>query len=218
MTSGDRRAREQQAVREKILAAARDLFVREGYEAVSMRKIAEAVEYTPAALYTHFKDKADLMHELCSRDFSALAEHFNRLAKVSDPVQRIYRVGMQYIRFAVDYPNHYRLMFLTPHPEEIEPAPEDLAKMGDPSQDAYAFLQHAVKEAIASGAFRPEYRDAELITQILWAGVHGVASLQITHGNDPWITWRSLERRARTICEALLRGMLTTAASKEFNP
>lgn len=218
MTSNDRRAREQQAVREKILAAARELFVKEGYEAVSMRKIADAVEFTPPAIYTHFKDKADLMHELCSRDFAALAEHFNRLAKVADPVERIYRIGMLYIRFAVENPNHYRLMFMTPHPEEIEPDPEDLKKMGDPSQDAYAFLQMTVKEALQKGAFREEHKDSELLTQMLWAGVHGVASLQITHGNDPWITWRSLERRAKLMCETSLRGLLTPAASKEFKP
>jgi hypothetical protein len=84
--------------------------------------------------------------------------------------------------------------------------------------DAYAFLRHTVAEAIDAGKFLPEHKDSHLIAQVLWAGVHGVASLQITHGKDPWITWRSLERRSRTICETTLRGFLTPQASAAFNP
>ena len=218
MTSNDRRAREQAAVKDKILAAARHLFVSEGYESVSMRRIAQAIDYTAPALYTHFKDKTELMAELCRRDFGTLAEHFNKLAKVADPVERIFRIGMSYIRFATDNPNHYRLMFLSTHPADLPPEPEDLKRMNDPDQDAYAFLRHTVAEAIDAGQFLPEHKDSHLIAQVLWAGVHGVASLQITHGQDPWITWRSLERRSRTICETTLRGFLTPQASAAFNP
>lgn len=203
-------------VREKILAAARSMFVAEGYEAVSLRKIADAIDYTAPALYTHFKDKGEILAELCRRDFAALAETFNRLAKVEDPAQRIFRIGLTYIRFATENPNHYRLMFMTRHPAELAPTPEDLKKVNDPEQDAYAFLRAAVAECIERGRFLPEHKDPELLTQVLWAGVHGVASLQITHGEDPWITWRSLDRRARTMCEAMLRGLLTPAAAREF--
>lgn len=218
MTSTDRRAREQAAVRDKILGAARDLFVREGYEAVSMRKIAEAIEYSPPAIYTHFTDKAELMKELCRRDFHALAEHFNKLGKIDDPVQRIYRIGLTYIRFAVENPNHYRLMFMSDHHKDgPTPDEEDLKKMGNPEHDAYAFLGQAVRQALAAGSFRADLKDAELITQVLWSAVHGVASLQITHAEDPWITWRSLDKRARLIADSVLRGMLSDDAAARLN-
>src|SRR3954466_10030488 len=115
MGTKERREREKTEVREKILDAARNLFVSEGYESVSMRKIAEAIEYSPTAIYVHFTDKAALMQELCAHDFQSLAHVFHDLAKVADPVERIRQTGHAYIRFAVQFPNHYRFMFMTPH-------------------------------------------------------------------------------------------------------
>lgn len=207
MATIDRRAREQAQVREKILAAARDLFVNRGYEAVSMRKVADAIEYTPPVIYTHFRDKSDLMRELCRNDFGALAEKTVRLRRVRDPVERILKMGRAYIRFALEHPNHYRLMFMTPHPD-VEPEPADLAQIGDPDRDGYAMLVEANEQAIEQGRFRPEFRDPHLAAQVLWAGVHGLASLQVTHKCDPWISWRGVERLSRGVCESMLRGML----------
>ncbi len=218
MTSTDRRAREQAAVREKILAAARDLFVRHGYEAVSLRKIAEAIEYSAPALYTHFADKEEILVELCRQDFASLAAHFNKIGRVPDPVARIYQIGRAYIRFAHEFPNQYRLMFMTPDLHRVEPRQEDLDHKGDPDHDAFAFLKRAVEEAMERGAFAPEHKDPELLAQVLWAGVHGVASLQVSHGECPWMDWRSLDRRSRTMCEAVLRGLLNERANREFRP
>src|SRR6478672_1413373 len=115
MGTKERREREKTEVRDKILDAARNLFVSEGYESVSMRKIAEAIEYSPTAIYVHFKDKAELMQQLCQHDFRSLAHVFQDLAKIADPVERIRQTGHTYIRFAAGNPNHYRLMFMTPH-------------------------------------------------------------------------------------------------------
>jgi AcrR family transcriptional regulator len=217
VTVAARKARQQAQIREKILSAARDLFLAHGYEAVSMRKIAAAIEYTPPVIYTHFKDKADLLQELCLRDFTALAQRFTRLGRIDDPVQRILRAGLSYVRFALEHPNHYRLMFMTP-PPPIEPDEQCLALKGDPEVDAYGFLEHAVRQAIAAGRFRSEYQDPELVTQVLWAGVHGLASLQITHKDDPWIRWRSVDRLARGVCRSMLRGMLADPAELEDRP
>lgn len=213
MSSEDRRIRERQAVQEKILNAARDLFIKDGYESVSLRKIAEAIEYTPPALYTHFADKADLLRALCRRDFGALSEAaITAATATSDPIHRIMAIGRTYIRFAVEHPHHYRFMFMTRHPADVEPAPEDLAHKDNPDLDAYAFLRKSAADAIAAGLFRPELGDAELCAQVLWAGVHGIASLEITMGGDPWIAWRSVDDRSLAMCTAVLRGMLREPA------
>lgn len=209
MALTERQAREQAAVKDRILDAARRLFVQHGYEAVSLRKIAETIGYTAPALYTHFSDKSELLAELCRRDFDALAKVFLRLSKVKDPVERIYRIGLTYVRFAREHPEHYRLMFMTPHLADLAPpSEEDIAAMNDPDKDAYAFLHRTVQDAMAEGVFLPEYTDTELLTQTLWAGVHGVASLEITHGDCPWVGWKGIERRSRTMCGAMLRGLL----------
>ncbi|MBN8644127.1 MAG: TetR/AcrR family transcriptional regulator [Planctomycetes bacterium] len=216
MPSLDRRAREKAAVQEKILDAAREQFLSGGYEAVSLRKIAEAIEYTPPAIYTHFKDKTDLLREVCRRDFAALDEVFLKLGTVADPVERIYRIGTTYIRFAHEHPKHYRFMFMTPGlATVVPPTAEDLAQANDPDQDAYAFLVMTVKQAIAAGRFREEYAGAELSAQTLWAGVHGVASLEVTHAECPWVRLGPLEARSGAMCAAVLRGMLKNPAELE---
>ena len=84
----ERRERERAEIREKILEAARELFVKEGYEAVTMRKIAQKIEYSATAIYFHFKDKEAVMRELCATDFRTLAKQLTRIAKLADPVER----------------------------------------------------------------------------------------------------------------------------------
>src|SRR5438128_3863248 len=68
----ERRERERGEVRRKILDAAHDLFAREGYDRVTMRRIADAIEYSPTTIYNHFEDKDDLVQSLCEEDFARL--------------------------------------------------------------------------------------------------------------------------------------------------
>ena len=84
MGTQERRERERAGVRRRIMAAARRLFAAQGYEAVSMRRIADAIEYSPTAIYLHFRDKHALVREICAADFAALAVAFGELAAVAD--------------------------------------------------------------------------------------------------------------------------------------
>lgn len=190
---------------------ARRLFAAQGYHAVSMRRIADAIEYSPAAIYVHFKDKEALIRELCTEDFRKLGAEFMRLAEVADPIDRIRRAGQLYIRFAAEHPNHYKLMFMTEmSAESLEQFnPEAFPEHGNPEVDAYAFLRHSVEEAMDAGRFRPELTDVQLVTQTFWAIVHGVASLQVAKANDPWLEWASLEDRAHCAINAALGGLVT---------
>lgn len=204
----ERRQREREEVRTKILDAARELFARHGYDAVTMRRIAEAIEYSPTALYVHFKDKDALIRELCLEDFDSLAVAFRRIAKEPDPLERLRKIGMAYVEFAEKHPNHYRLMFMTPHPESTHPTPEDAeGRKGNPEADAYAFLHATMQEAIDRGLLRPELTDAHLVSQAAWAGVHGVVSLHIAKKADPWVDWKSEKKTAALVIEAFTRGI-----------
>jgi AcrR family transcriptional regulator len=202
----ERREREKAEIREKILDAARDLFVSEGYEAVSMRKIADRIEYSPTAIYLHFKDKEAVLRELCDTDFYALAQDLQEIAKIADPLQRLNATGRAYAHFALSHPNHYRLMFMTPHPEpKID---EQSIEKGNPEEDAYAFLRGIVAEALAAGRFLPGFEDPDLIAQTMWSGMHGVVSLQIAKCNDDWVDWRPVEERIELMVETLIRGLV----------
>ncbi|MCU1349971.1 MAG: transcriptional regulator, TetR family, partial [Acidobacteria bacterium] len=135
MGTRERREREREEIRGRILDAARELFAVEGYDAVTMRRIAERIEYSPTAIYFHFKDKEALLKELCATDFLTLAHQFAAIGRIDDPIERLRRVGHAYIEFGIDHPNHYRLMFMTPHP----PMEDDTLEKGNPEEDAYAF-------------------------------------------------------------------------------
>jgi len=204
----ERRERERLETREKILDAARELFVSEGYEGVSMRKVAQKIEYSPTAIYVHFQDKEQLFLELCHSDYRRLAESFGQLAQIADPVERLRRIGFAYMEFGIENPNHYRMMFMTSHPPLADDATEKKMGKGNPEEDAYEFLCQTVQEALDAGAFRPELTDADLIAQTLWAGVHGVVSLQIAKCQDDWVTWSSLKDRADLIIQGLMQCLL----------
>jgi AcrR family transcriptional regulator len=200
----ERRLRERQETRDRILDAARDMFAAEGVEAVTMREIAKRIEYTPTAIYHHFQDKDALIQEICRRDFLALAQVFLKIGRTDDPVERLQRTGLAYVEFALEHPSHYRFMFMTTRPES---ALEGIDR-GNPAEDAYAFLRNTIAEGIAAGRFRPEFKDPEQLAQIMWAAMHGVVSLHIAKGNDPSIEWRDPRQTARVMCDALIRGVL----------
>lgn len=206
MGSKERREREKAELRDKILDAARELFVSEGFDAVSMRKLAERIEYSPTAIYLHFKDKESVMRAVCDADFLTLAKQFRKIARLADPVERLRAAGLAYAEFAFEHPNHYRLMFMTPHPPH---APEESEiQKGNPEEDAYAFLKATVADCIAAGRIRPELDDVELLAQVTWAGIHGVISLQIAKHNDDWIDWRPSDERVELMMDLLIRGLL----------
>lgn len=203
----DRRSREKEALKDKILDAARELFVAEGYERVTMRKIAERIEYSPTAIYLHFPDKLAVMRALCDRDFLTLAKQFQKIARTADPIQRLRQVGRAYAAFALEHPNHYQLMFMTPL-HGVSKAEDSAVERGNPEVDAYAFLKWILQDAMASGRLRPEYDDVEELAQMSWAGVHGVVSLYIAKCEDDWVEWRPAKKTAAALIDAMIRGLL----------
>ena len=91
MNSVARRKQQQEDLRAKILDAARELFVSEGVEAVSMRKVADKIGYSATTLYNHFDDKEALLYALCDADFGTLHEMFKKVGKIVDPIERCAR-------------------------------------------------------------------------------------------------------------------------------
>lgn len=206
MGTKERRERYKEEIRQKILDAARELFVQEGYDAVTMRRIADRIEYSATAIYLHFKDKRAVLIALCDEDFLCLARELQKIGRVEDPVERMRQSGRAYVRFALEHPNHYRWMFMTPHPDH---GPEDSAiRVGNPEEDAWAFLRGTVAEAIEAGRLRPELTDPDLVAQAVWGAVHGVVSLHIAKCNDEWVDWRPPQEVAELLMEAAIRGLL----------
>jgi AcrR family transcriptional regulator len=172
MGSHERRARAKVALRQRILDAARELFVSDGYDAVSMRRIAARIEYSPTAIYLHFPDKDSILTALCDEMFEKLSARLTaHVARTADPLERL-RQGLRiYCEFGLAHPHHYTVAFLSKSRDV--PATEPRA-----SQRAFAFLQAAVAGAMAAGVIRTG--DLEATSQALWASCHGVVALLIT--------------------------------------
>ena len=117
----ERKAREKRYLRQEILDAASELFVKEGYENVSMRRIADRIEYSPTTIYLYFKDKAELLESICQETFAKLIQRLTKIMEQpGDPVQRLKRGLLAYVEFGLENPHHYRSTFMTPLPEEVD--------------------------------------------------------------------------------------------------
>jgi len=216
MGTNERRERARLAMREQILNAARELFAERDYEAVTMREIGKRIEYSATALYNHFEDKETLVRELCRRDFSDFAQRFVAAVVGSkSPIESMCRAGLVYLGFAEQFPQHYRLMFMTPLPA----APLEASEREDPRMNAYVFLRQLVVALMAGNLLREELTDPDLVAQTIWAMVHGAASLELTiDKQEVWLDFKPRGERFAEALRTLMRALLRhpEAAEAEF--
>lgn len=197
---------ERQQLRTLIIDAARELFVAKGVEAVTMREIAKRIDYSATSIYLHFVDKDAVLRAILDVDMLALATSLKSIMQIADPVARMQALGHGYAEFALTYPNHYRLMFMAKR-ITCDPENSDLQK-NNAEQDAYFQLKTVVNDVFKAGKFRDELKDVDLVAQTIWAGIHGVCSLQISMAEDKWVNWSDISARLQLMQTVLLRGLL----------
>ena len=197
---------ERQQLRTLIIDAARELFVARGVEAVTMREIAKRIGYSATSIYLHFADKEAVLRAILDVDMLALATSLNAILQIEDPVERMQALGYGYAEFALSFPNHYRLMFMA---ERIPCDPEKSSlQKNNAEQDAYFLLKTVVNDVYLAGRFKAELQDVDLIAQVIWAGVHGVCSLEINMARDKWVNWADISARLQLMQTVLIRGLL----------
>lgn len=194
-------------LREEILDAARELFVKHGYENVSMRKIAEKIEYSPTTIYLYFDDKAEILSTLCEETFKRLTRVMVEIEHgPGDPIEKVRRQGEAYIRFGLEHPNHYQVTFMMPH--EYSEETEQELKMSAGMQ-CFQSLVNCVQTCVDAEEFRD--MDVRSASQALWCAVHGVTSLLIAHPCFPWVRQDQL---IRTTLDTMIEGFRCAAVSK----
>ena len=170
-------------LRQEILDATERLLIDTGSEdAVSIRAVADAIGVTPPAIYRHFADKTTLLFEVCNISFQRMDEFI--MASAADaggPLDVLNRRAEAYVRFALDNPEHYRIMFMG----RSELTPDQYADVTLVGSGTFAHLVECVEDCIAAGVFRPDLDDAHNLSLALWAAIHGVASLCIAKPNMP---------------------------------
>jgi AcrR family transcriptional regulator len=195
----ERRAREKKELRQEILDAARDLFVREGFENVSMRKIAEKIEYSPTTIYLYFHDKSDLLDSIVEETFARLVKKQSSLDQsVGDPVERLEKGLRAYIEFGLKHPNHYKVTFMMPSAM----TPDQCPRSREMGQKAFANLRGMLEECAAKKLI--EIQDLESTAQCVWAMVHGLTSLMIA---KPHYQWADRNHLIDTLLSNVMRGL-----------
>jgi len=192
----ERQLAQKERVRQSILDAAAELFVKEGYENVSMRRIARQISYSPMSIYVYFRDKAELLDTICADTFAKLIDHLTRIEdRPGDPIGNL-KAGLHaYVEFGLRHPHHYQLTFMTRHANG-----ERRTQVG---LRAFDCMRTAVRTCVEHGKFRTD--DVELASQVLWTAVHGLTSLLITYSKFPWVTRQRLVGGA---IESAVRGMM----------
>ena len=176
-----RRERLKHELRQEILAAASEMFVREGYASVTMRKIGQRVRVAPGTIYHYFKDKDAILATICEETFARLDKRMEALVNdhSGDPLERLRRGGRLYIQFGLDHPQHYFLKF----------AVAGTASGQESSMAAglrtFENMRNCVRACVEAGLTRSQ--DVEEISQSLWASIHGVVMLLIGKPGFPFI-------------------------------
>jgi AcrR family transcriptional regulator len=153
----ERKTRQKQALRERILDAARHIVVREGFAALSMRKIADAIEYSPATLYLYFESRDEIARALCAEGYAQLLGTFEPLARIADPAERLRGLARAYVAFGVAHPETYRLIFME-DPTYMGAAlshSADAGKAGGQGAGQTAVGTSAASEAVAGDTGAP---------------------------------------------------------------
>ncbi|MEL6857610.1 MAG: helix-turn-helix domain-containing protein [Pseudomonadota bacterium] len=171
--------RRRHKIRARILSAAEQVFAREGADGLSIRRLAENIDYSPAAIYKYFKSKDELVDELKETFFELILENVNRIVDTSTPFAERSRdcVGT-YVQIAIEKPHHYAAAFAGQ-----ASAGEDLAhdddREGSKKEQAFNVLSGMIQEGVDIGAFRSEI-DSVLAAKSIWASMHGLA-MMIVH-------------------------------------
>ena len=202
MGTKERQQRDRDRIRESILAAARDLFVSDGYRNVSMRKIADRIEYSPAAIYGYFPSKDDIFFALAEEGFRHLANHaLAAVADVPDPLGRLRRGLWAFYEFSKTHSEFFELMFID---RSVPSLTQDFQRF-EFFQATTARAEADIQACIDRGEFSHSLNPASAL-HILWVGALGAATIglaqRLAPGEDP-------DALAHDVLESIFAGFTT---------
>lgn len=176
MGTRERQDRERQAVTASILDAARDLFVAEGYQSVSIRKIAERIEYSPAAIYSYFASKDDIFLALAEEGFHRLDEKVRSAMRTGDPLEDVRANWWAFYEFSQEQPAYFQLMFVDRSVPRVTEQWEGFELLQQMLGNAVAAIQRAIDAGQLPATLSPN-----VAMHMLWAALIGPAVVSIRH-------------------------------------
>lgn len=173
MTIEDRKERDKRELHDLILHTAAEMFRKHGYEKTSMRAVAQAIDYSAGTIYRYFKDKDELMFAISVNGFRIFYQYLNSVRQIEDPMERLQLLGRQYIRFAIDYPAYYDLMFIMPDP---------MNALGDNGHWEDGHRSHGVLVEVITSCMEKGHfsgHNAIDLSLVIWGQVHGIVALYL---------------------------------------
>lgn len=195
----ERQERERESVRRAMLDAARDLFVEEGYDRVSMRKIAERIEYSPAAIYGYFPSKADIFFALAEEGFAMLHAAATAAPESDDPLETLRSRLFGFYEFSKAHPEYFALMFL----DRSVPRLQEGYGQFDRFVALRARAAETVQRCIDAGVF-PASLDALSAFAVLVTAVKGAAVTRTCHRHSQA---EDTDALARDLIETVIAGL-----------
>ena len=173
MGISERKERDKVEMRSKIIQAAIDMFLTEGYEKTSIRNIAEKIEYSPATIYLYYKDKDELLYEVQKQAFEKLEQEFAEKATSTEPFERLGQICRAYVNYGKNNPEMYDLMFILNSPMNCV-RPEDAWTN---NADCFTVLFNCMAECMEKKLLR--FDDLMIGALSVWAMGHGLVSLDV---------------------------------------
>jgi AcrR family transcriptional regulator len=196
----ERHDRQRDAVRQAILQAARELFVAEGYGHVSLRKIAERIEYSPAAIYGYFASKDDIFLALAEEGFRALFARIDEQPPPSDdPLDAVRHICWSLYEFSKDHPEYFALLFVERAVPRISRDWQRFGFVRQMRDNAHDIIRRCV-----SAGCLPPHTDPPAVFRLLVTGMKGVAGTRLS---DRLAPGEDADALARDMLETLLRGL-----------
>ncbi len=174
MATITKKEKHREDLKKEILTAAKQLLNEKGYEAISLRAIADKIDYSAGTIYLYFKDKNEIIHALHQEGFRQLVSHFKMYEVIEHPFERLKAMGRAYIQFATQNPDLYQLIFVLPEPlQHVENCGLVDWNEGD---RAFDILLKTVSECQTNGYFKG--LEAERVAFVVWSTMHGLCTLR----------------------------------------
>jgi AcrR family transcriptional regulator len=196
-------------MREKILACACDLYLTDGLDGFSMRKLARSLGVTAPALYRHYESKERVLFDVVGEGYRQLIQYLHRALEGRTPEERFRIAGDGYLEFALRHPRYYEVLFLGVEMLGVDQVPEEITAQGCAVGQ---FWNDRVRECIEAGLLREG--DPEAIGISLWSHAHGLISLYLK-GMLP-LAEDELRALYRASCARVLIGLGTSSYAERL--
>ncbi len=195
-----RREQQKESLRRIILDVAGELFLEQGYEGFSMRRVAERIGYSATTIYRYYENKDDLLFAVVNEGFSEFARQLTETAEgASNPIKRLEALWHVYVSFGLNNPVYYQMMFM----QRADLLFENQRDQTQPMIESFDALQRAVRAAMDAGVMKRG--DVETYSRVIWSLAHGVTALALA---DPTrFTPEVMEKNTRLALKMMLNGL-----------